>query len=189
MGLWSVRRKALFKIDPIFDDPFFAVGNTCVGYPNGSKFDTKWNSSIGLSITSWVLAGLAGVSLCMTSCVPKFKQPKILAMILLIITLFQGLTLLVLSSDNCKADKNPVFLAFPQLQQYYADGCTMGRGTSMNIAATVLYFLAAVALLVMPRDEDTTTMPPPVAGEDVADKDVEDVAPQAEEQPLEEEEK
>jgi hypothetical protein len=152
MGLWTVRRKALFKYDPIYDDPFFVVGNTCVDYPGGSEFDTKWESAKALSITSWVLSGLACVFICLGCCMLTFQnRGKIFGCFLLLITIFQGLTLLVLASANCTGEGNAVFLKFPGLRQYYADGCTMSQGAHMNIASTVFYFLAALASFKMPK--------------------------------------
>jgi hypothetical protein len=191
MGLWTVRRKALFKYDPIYDDPFFVVGNTCVDYPDGSEFDTKWESARALSITSWLLSGLATVFICAGCCTLTFQNKgKILGGFFLMITTFQGLTLLVLKSANCTAEDNSVFLKFPGLRQYYADSCTMSRGAHMNIAATVFYFLAAVMLFKMRTqyvryDEGETIA---ASGElHIEEKDLEelDQEKEMEEQPVE----
>jgi hypothetical protein len=171
MGLWTVRTKALYKYDPIFSDPYFATGNACIDYPDGSKFDTKWDSAIGLGITSWVLAGLATIAFCASQCVPNFSLGKVLAIVMFIVTLFQGLTLLVLSSDNCKATKNPVMLAYPELQQYYANKCSMSQGSKMNIAATVFYFFTSVALFCIPsphaNDDDVPLVTDGIDVEDI----------------------
>lgn len=181
MGLWSVRRKALYKYDPIYDDPFFVVGNTCVDYPSGSEFDTKWESAIALSITSWVLSGLASIVICGSCCLGALQNKgKILGCFFLLVTLFQGLSLLVLASDGCTAETNPVFVKFPGLLENYADECSMSRGSKMNISSTVFYFVAALALLKMPvqdeQDSEDEISPVP---DDIQEKEME-------EQPVEE---
>lgn len=166
MGLLSVRRQALFKYDPIFDDPFWGVTNICVDYPDGSKFDTKWNAAFGLAIASWVLAGLAFVAISCGGCKPEIRsKAKPLGCIMLLVALFQGLTLLIHSSDGCDANKNPVFLEFPNLHTYYVDECSLSRGSRMNIASVVMYFLAMLALLATPPAENEGEVF--TAGEDI----------------------
>ena len=156
MGLWAVRRKALYKYDPLFDDPFFAIGDACVSYPDGSNFDTKWNSAKALAITSWVVGGLVFCVILAMGCTPQLGRfAKPMGALLLVVTLFQGLTLLILNSEGCDSSKNPVFLEVPRLYLYYKDECTMGRGSKLNISSTVFWFVAAVLLMVMPPADTT----------------------------------
>jgi len=75
------------------------------------------------------------------------------AYVFLAMTLFQGLTLIFLSSSACKS--NPLVTKLAEDQSiFYEDSCSFGWGTKVNIAA-VLFWLTAAALML-------TVIPPPV---------------------------
>jgi hypothetical protein len=75
-----------------------------------------------------------------------------LAYVFLIMTLFQGLTLLFLSSSACNS--NPVISTLAEDQSiFYQQECSFGWGTKVNIAAVVFWFAAGVLML--------TVIPPP----------------------------
>lgn len=77
---------------------------------------------------------------------------KHLAYIFILMTLFQGLTLIFLSSNACQDNALVTSLAENQ-SAFYQSSCGFGWGSSINVAAVVCWFIAGVLML--------TIIPPP----------------------------
>jgi len=67
------------------------------------------------------------------------------------LTFFQGLTFLFLQSSACS--DNPLYASGAQsdamTEQYYKDECTWDKGMSWNVAATILWFLTGVSMVII----------------------------------------
>ena len=90
----------------------------------------------------------AGLSCCFY---PSKITYQLFGMLYMLCVLFQGLTLLFIDSKACHDNS-----LIPTLQQQasdlgvdltYATSCTMGAGAKCSIAATVLWFMAAIAAM------------------------------------------
>ena len=79
-----------------------------------------------------------------------------------IITLFQGLTLLIFKSDACLNNSvlNYIEGRFDDDPQLYSSECAWDDGSYANIASIVLWFLTAVAMLILGRPTARPREPP-----------------------------
>lgn len=80
---------------------------------------------------------------------------KVTGLLLMLTTLFQGLTLLVFKSDLCDARENQLFTLYAPVRQASGilttdDRCDIGRSAGVSIAATCLWFIAGAISLVLP---------------------------------------
>ena len=129
---------------------------TCVSYPDGVEEDSYWQTAKAFSIIapiwgvfSWCTILLAGKNPTMA---------KVIGLLLMLATLFQGLTLLIFKSDLCDASSNQLFEEKYPLRQASGlltteDRCDIGRSAAVSIAATCLWFLAGAVALVLPVEE------------------------------------
>lgn len=83
---------------------------------------------------------------------------KVTGLLLMLTTLFQGLTLLVFKSDLCDARENQLFTLYAPVRQASGilttdDRCDIGRSAGVSIAATCLWFIAGAISLVLPVED------------------------------------
>jgi hypothetical protein len=109
----------------------------CKPYPDGIKLDSLWKMSRAATVIAPILGTVA--------LLPTFfrKSPCMGGVFLLLASLFQGLTMLLLDSDLCMVSKSPIFQAFPLLS-LFIDDCTMASGAIISVVAAALFFLAAI---------------------------------------------
>lgn len=115
----------------------------CGSYPSGVPLDAKWKSAMAFSILAVVIGAFALFGVYFSACLPMTASRwRMVAFALVIASLFQGLTLLFLSSNACGSDRSFFEEEYPFLD--LADGCGMSWGANMCIAATTLWFVAGV---------------------------------------------
>jgi hypothetical protein len=130
------------------------VREKCYQYPDGTGFDAKWKTAKAFVVMTGIIGGVmlfwSWLSPCFYVGMARWKRQ---AYVFLTMTLFQGLTLLFLSSSACKS--NPLIPTLAEDQAvFYESTCSFGWGTKTNIAAVVCWFVAGVLML--------TLIPPPV---------------------------
>jgi hypothetical protein len=124
---------------------YLVTGDTCVSFPSGIDKDSYWNTTQAFAIVAAVIGGLACIGSCVLPCFDdqKPKLWKVIGLVFILCSLFQGLTLLFLSSDICK--DNQVLALLPQaVRSLYPEECSLSSGTKMNISAVVFWFVAGV---------------------------------------------
>ena len=128
---------------------------TCVSYPDGVNEDAYWQTAKAFSIIAPIWGTLSWCTILMARDNPTMA--KVTGLLLMLATLFQGLTLMVFKSDLCDASENQLFAqAFPIRQATGTlttdDRCNIGRSAGVSIAATCLWFIAGLVALVLPVD-------------------------------------
>jgi len=124
---------------------------SCAGY--GGQFvtpNTKWNSAKAFSIIAVCLGGIATIASCAALGKPKLWM--IISMVLMITTLFQGLTFLYFSSNACSLADSLVDYKGTQgnpssklVNLSIGDECALAAGAKLGISATVFWFVSALA--------------------------------------------
>jgi hypothetical protein len=121
--------------------------STCNQYPEGTIFDSRWKSAKAFSTMALVMGGVMTFWALLAGFLPSSKNMfRIGGSVYMVCCLFTGLSLLLLDSNACNdntyiAEMNvnsSAVVSFP-------DTCTMGPGAKCTIAATVLWFVAAIA--------------------------------------------
>ncbi len=113
--------------------------NTCASYRNSAIFiDRRWNSARYASVLTQIFSGL-GFFVSLGASKGNIKALGVASSVAFVACLFEGLTLLFLNSSAC------------DYYVYNREGsavtsCTMDQGAKLAIAATVLWFVAAVSL-------------------------------------------
>ena len=119
-------------------------------------FDSAFNASRWFSIIGYVFGGGACFTLlCSSCCRMDQKRLKCVAWYFLIACFFQGMSLLVFSSNVCKVGFFATYFVPPSQMsnETYLDeyrsiiedaGCSLSLGSKMAISATVLYFICAL---------------------------------------------
>jgi hypothetical protein len=126
------------------------VFESCYNYPEGTVYDANWKSAKAF-ITMTLFMGLGGVVVScalLTGCVDPYKRMfQIGGALNMVCSLFIGLSHLILDSNACNNNLNVVLFeqAFPLLELTFPDTCAMDVGVKTTIAATVLWFVAAIA--------------------------------------------
>ena len=137
---------------------------TCLQYPDGTVFDAKWKCARAFSTMAMIIGGVATFWSLLAGCLYPTKKMLVAgSVVYMLCCLFTGLSLLLLDSNACHSNDNSQLVDF-QVQSTLADvtfpmSCSMGLGAKCTIAATVLWFAAAIGLLVVepPRRSPITT--------------------------------
>jgi hypothetical protein len=110
-------------------------------------FDTKFNSAKAFAMTANVLGAFAWFTLMFAGCCPiSQSRLKGMACYFTLATLFQGLTLLIFRSSICSAGFFEDYFIFDDevITDLVEDvSCSLDTGSSLAIAATVLYFVCS----------------------------------------------
>jgi hypothetical protein len=152
---------------------------TCYRYPEGTVFDAKWKSSKAFSTMAIIIGGCVTIwALCAGCLYPTKKMYQLASMLYMICCLFTGLSLLILDSDACNSNILVELLeATSTLGLTFPDTCTSAYGAKCTFSATVLWFAAAIGLLMVAPPERNTRVTTETRGEEVK----EDVKASAEE--------
>lgn len=128
--------------------------NQCVDYPNSVDIDAKWKTARAFSIIAPVIGGFlaffAWLAPCMNFGEASWKKA---GLVFILVTLFQGFTLFLLSSNACI--NNPLVPTYG-----YQDTCELEWGTKLNITSVVFWFIAGVVMKQMPAPTQPPRPPP-----------------------------
>lgn len=162
---WNFRTKGSIEVN----DQLW-VYNTCQYYSSleddygfGYTVDAKTRAVWAFSIMTPIIGGLTLVLACLGPCrtVPP-SQWKCLGYLFIILSIFQGLTLMVQSSSICT--NNPLMqyldVAASNLAETFPDTCERATGYALNITAVVCWFLAGVLAITCPSPEVFPAEPP-----------------------------
>lgn len=157
---------------------------TCYRYPDFMVFDAKWKSAKAFSTMAIIVGGLVTCwTLCAGCLYPTKKMYVAASMLYMMCCLFTGLSLLMLDSDACnnnmlvdlfQDDSGLVGLSFP-------DSCASAYGAKCIFSATVMWFAAAVGLLLVAPPERTNRVTTDARREEVKEDIKEAASEQVEE--------
>jgi hypothetical protein len=125
------------------------VFETCYKYPEVTVYDANWKSAKAFNTMAMIIGCIVAILTLAAGCVHHSKKMfQIFGMLYMVCCLFTGLSLLLLSSNACNNNLNVALFerAFPLLDLTFPDTCTMGVGAKTTISATVLWFVAAIAV-------------------------------------------
>jgi hypothetical protein len=133
------------------------ISKTCVNYDGDDMDpDAKWKTAKAFGIIAIVLGTLLP---CVGCFMPKFEKP--IGACLLLVCLFQGLTLLILESNLCK--NNSVITSWNALipdeaaDKRFSTECSRDWGYNCNIACVIFWFISGMLLIALPAsDEDAS---------------------------------
>ena len=122
---------------------------SCFKYPDYIELDSKWKAARAFSILTLTFAVSVVILNIASSCGDPDKPSKrwLEAPLLLLTTLCQGLSLLLLSSDACLDNQmvqNVSIVDSPLRDVTFQETCSIGTGTKCLISATVFYFFSSV---------------------------------------------
>lgn len=160
LGPWYKRETQTIQVSTGGQTTIHAV-DVCVAFSSTYVIDSKLKAVRAFSIIAPVIGGLLVIPLCFAPCFYFFSVStwKIVAMLfLVIVTLFQGLTFLVLQSNACSV--NPLLAEAPPglvgqfawetfIKTSYKSQCSWDAGSTTNVVAVVLWFLTGLAMLAV----------------------------------------
>lgn len=123
---------------------------TCINYPDGTNFDSKWRSAMAFSTMALVIGGVVTFWALLAGCLyPSRGTYKAGGGAYMLCCLFQGLSLLLLDSNACHNNNLITSLQtqMPDANLTFQSSCSMTTGANCAIAGTVLWFLAAIAAM------------------------------------------
>lgn len=123
---------------------------SCFHYPDGTNYDSQWRSAMAFSVMVLIIGGVTTFWALLAGCLyPSRAAYKTGCLIYLLCCLFQGLTLLMLDSNACNNNSLIAGLQeqLPNSSLSFQSSCSMAAGAKCSIAATVLWFVAAVAAM------------------------------------------
>jgi len=124
----------------------------CGSYPSGTTYDAYWKTAGAMTIIAVVIGAICSFALYFASCMSFGDGAwKSFGYLLICNTLFQGLTLLFLSSNACSDSRDYIQAEGFEGRFELSGGCEMASGAKMAIAATVLWFVAGLATLKTPN--------------------------------------
>jgi hypothetical protein len=138
-----------------WNDSTFAY-QTCRSYENlGYDYtaDAKTKTVWSFSIMTPILGGILILGACLGPCNGSpASRWKCMGALFLLVSIFQGITLLVESSSICYDNPAIQYLEAnnPDLAQTLPETCEWATGFKVNIASVILWILAGVCALVFP---------------------------------------
>lgn len=160
LGPWYQQETVLQSRTNIDGTTYYFVRDVCTDFSGPVDIDSKWKAVRAFSIITPIIAGLLTCLLFFNNCsyyLSDGSWNKVMFMFLILIPLFQGLSFLLLDSNACNL--NPLLNANPSpdtvdastwagwISAAYPDGdCAWDKGMSLNVAATVLYFVTALCM-------------------------------------------
>jgi hypothetical protein len=157
------------------------ISKTCINYDGDDMNpDAKWKTAKGFAILAIVFGSILP---CVSCFMPKLDKP--IGACILLVCLFQGLTLLLLDSNLCKNNNVIIDLndripdTFPE--DKFPSECSRDWGYNSNIACVVFWFLTGVLMIALPTSDDASHM------EEAAPPDETELKEMDVEEPFEEE--
>eukprot|EP00978_Attheya_sp_CCMP212_P025200 scaffold80694_cov47-Attheya_sp.AAC.1 len=129
-------------------DPVWA--KTCISYDGDDMDpDAKWKTAKAFAIIAIVLGTLLP---CIGCFMPKFEKP--IGACLLLVCLFQGLTLLILESNLCKNNNVINFwnavIPDEEADKRFSTECSRDWGYNCNIACVIFWFISGMLMIAIP---------------------------------------
>jgi hypothetical protein len=133
-----------------WDSGLYIITKTCVKYDgDDTDPDAKWNTAKAFAIIAIVLGTLLP---CVSCFMPKFEKP--IGACLLLVCLFQGLSLLILESNLCKNNKliNSWNAIIPDEfeDRRFPTECSRDWGYNCNIASVIFWFISGMLMIALP---------------------------------------
>lgn len=120
----------------------------CGSYDENVVLDATWKAAQAFSIIASVVGAVVTTFVIFAACLSISQRTwKMMGFLLILTSLFQGLTLLFLNSNACGSNRS-LYMGLAKLE--FADGCNLASGAKMCIAATVLWFVSGVLVCVIP---------------------------------------
>jgi hypothetical protein len=156
LGVWYYKGFETVTLEP---NNRVVTTETCFQYPSGTYFDAKWKTAKAFSIMTAIIGGLVLFWSWLSPCwyVDEARWKKI-GMAFVVMALFQGLTLLLLSSNAC--NDNELIGVLAQDGFGYKEECSFAWGTKINIAAVVFWLVAGVTMLTLIKPPTRPEHPP-----------------------------
>ena len=123
------------------------IFESCNYYPEGQEIDATWKTAQAFAIMSFIFGFFLMIGSCVFACAQDNTNVSTrgwLAPFYLLLTLFQGLSLLFMNSNACNSNVQVKY----QTETTYAEfpeTCSLNTGANLIISATVLWFAAAVS--------------------------------------------
>jgi hypothetical protein len=133
------------------------IYETCYGYDEDTIIDSNWKCARAFNTLALIFGICAASWSCCAGCVqPSKRMFQATGAFYMLVCFFTGMTLLLLQSNACKANENIAVFenTFPMLDITFQDTCSLGVGAKTTIAATVLWFVAAIASCMSKPIED-----------------------------------
>eukprot|EP00804_Cyclotella_cryptica_P024263 CCRYP_012543-RA/>CCRYP_012543-RA protein AED:0.32 eAED:0.32 QI:243/1/1/1/1/1/3/1091/255 len=138
------------------------VLETCNNYPDNVYIDPKWKSARAFATMALIIGGCVTFWGLLAGCLyPNKAAYKLGGILMMLCCLFQGLTFLFLDSEACH--NNSLTAALEQeislINLTFEDSCVLAAGGKCAIAATILWFLAALSAFKVdpPKRSPVTT--------------------------------
>jgi hypothetical protein len=137
-----------------YDGDEFKIYKTCINYDGDNMNpDAKWNTAKAFTIFAIVFGSLLP---CVSCAMPNLYKP--IGACMLLVCLFQGLTLLLLDSNLCKNNNviNTINNEIPNenADRRFTTECSRDWGYNSNIACVVFWFLTAVLMIALPTSDN-----------------------------------
>ena len=175
-GLFSYQTKGVFEG---WDDEYW-IANVCVNYGDledagfDYEMDSKAEAVRNIAISMTVIGSVLLCWTCSAFCCPPDRRLWwFCGFSYLILSMLQGITLLVLESSLCL--NNPIMqlleAEYPSIASAYDSECDWNMGFRASISATVFWFCAGVAVFIIPSPAYPSTFggpdgQPPAGSED-----------------------
>lgn len=157
---WSQKDTVLVSRTDLSGDTYYFVRDICVNFSGQVDIDSKWKAVRAFSIMTPIIGGFVSFFILLTNCTyylsaSTWKNVMILFGVFL--PIFQGLSFLLLNSNACAI--NPLLSSNPSpetvtndtwvewINLLYPEECSWDVGMTMNVVATVFYFLTACCML------------------------------------------
>ena len=130
--------------------------STCEDYDESIVIDPSWMAARAFSVLVLILGGLALLLALATCCCPNHVQVtnigRLNGSIYLLVTIFQGLTLIVLPSKLCRNnDYIQQKMGHDIVEYTFPEECNISEDAKCIISATVFWFLAGVLSCITSR--------------------------------------
>lgn len=160
-GLWTQRDIEFFDSNgENGDQTTLSSKNTCKLYPKSVHVDSTWKLARACSIIAPSFGAFLVASATFGNNSPR-KWWNIAVALLVLVTLCQGLTLLLFRSSACNTIPLLNQVESNQLYEYmislaYPGNCQLDSGSVATIVATLLWFLTGLSMIVFgaPKQED-----------------------------------
>ena len=126
------------------------VFESCLYYPEEQEIDSMWKTAQAFAIIAFIMGLFVMIASCVFACAQDENANVStarawLAPNYLLLTLFQGLTLLLLNSNACKDNFLVQGATATNPTANFPETCSLNTGANLIISATVLWFAAALA--------------------------------------------
>eukprot|EP00978_Attheya_sp_CCMP212_P013225 scaffold33231_cov38-Attheya_sp.AAC.1 len=163
------------------------VSKTCINYDGDDMNpDAKWKTAKAFTIFAIVFGSILP---CISCCMPNLEKP--IGACMLLVCLFQGLTLLLLDSNLCKNNNliNNLNAEIPEGSEefLFPDECSRDWGYNSNIACVVFWFFTAVLMIALPTSDNAGGTEEVAPQDEEASPDETELKEMDEEKPFQEE--